>query len=147
MQGFWFLIISCNFREFQGHIFFTHFSLRLLVKPEQRHTTNINIKANIKHKSQTSVFSTRFCVFTRFQHVFLIRVVEAVAINGWQTSLLLTHEKYLFYYKQDLYFKFLDLNLYFSLRISAVDCNRAIGTTAAAWSQIFIWKNKNARIF
>ena len=67
-----------------------------------------------------------------------------------QTSTLLTKEKYLFYYKLDLYFNhfyFDDLILYFDFWISTVNRFRKIGTTTATWPQICFFKNRRLTHF
>ena len=50
------------------------------------------------------------------------------------------NEKYLFYYKLDLYINdlyFKDFTVYFSFWISTVHQSLKIGATAAAWPQAF----------
>ena len=61
-----------------------------------------------------------------------------------QTGLLLTKDKYLFYYKMDLYFNDLDLNdfiLNFSVWIYTFSLSHKMGATTVAWSQIFLYEN------
>ena len=66
------------------------------------------------------------------------------AIKWEKAGLLLTKEKYFFYYKLDLYFNdfyFNDFTLYFKYWISTVKRSPKIVAARAAWPRIFLCKN------